>query len=93
MKASGELGEARVLAVTPGGAREADTVQSRLRSEALSVFASGDGHAAVGLGKFLTLQHSGTFVLDADGTILSARTATIPTGSFSKDEVKAALAA
>lgn len=83
------LADAAVVVVTPGGAAEAAAVASRV---ALDVVASGEsGHAAVGLGRFLGLQHSGSFVLDADARILSARTATLPTGSFDRSEVAALL--
>lgn len=40
----------------------------------------------------MTLQHSGTFVLDASGRVLAQRTATLPTASFARQEVLAALA-
>jgi hypothetical protein len=50
-----------------------------------------EGLAAVGLGSFLRIQHSGTFVLAEDGTVVSSRTGTNPMTSFSRSEVLAAL--
>ncbi|CAN5147123.1 hypothetical protein BH09ACT5_BH09ACT5_03290 [soil metagenome] len=92
MAENGELSGAKAVVITPGDAGDAEKVRARVPAKAVSVWASGQEHAAVGLGTFLTIQHSGTFVLAADGAVLSARAATIPTGSFSKDEVRAALA-
>jgi len=92
MAQKGELSGARAIVVTPGDSSDAAKVAARLAAGAASVWASGTEHAAVGLGTFLAIQHSGTFVLAADGTVLAARAATIPTGSFSRDEVLAALA-
>lgn len=89
MVESGELGEARAVVVTPGGAAEAAAVS---RSTTLDVVGSGDGHRDVGLGRFLTLQHSGTFVLDASGRVLARRTSALPTASFSRKEIREALA-
>lgn len=84
-----DVGDTAVVIVTPGAAAEATLVSTRT---ALTVVASGEsGHAEVGLGRFLGLQHSGTFVLDANSRILLARTATVPTGSFAKNEVVALL--
>lgn len=78
------------IVVTPGGVDEVATVARRT---SLTVVGSGDsGHAQVGLGRFLGLQHSGTVVLDTDGTILLARSSTLPTGSFELGEVEALLA-
>lgn len=88
----GKLGSAALVVVTPGGATEIATVARRVSGDDVYVVASGSAHAEVGLGRFLGLQHSGTFVLDAQGRVLSARTATIPTGAFNAAEVVAALA-
>ncbi len=84
---SGSLGDARVVFIAPGGAEEAAEASVRMRGRAIAVYASGDAHRDAGLGRFLALQHSGTFVLDADGAVLSAVTATIPTASFSRAEL------
>lgn len=78
-----------VVIVAPGTAADAAGVAKRV---ALTVVASGEtGHADAGLGSSLGLQHSGTFVLDAEGRVLLAKTATLPTGGFAKAEVLAAL--
>ena len=92
MAAAGALDGARVVVVVPGGAAEAARVATRVPAGTATVYASGDEHASVGLGKFLVLQHSGTFVVDANGSILSVRAAAVPTNSFSRDEVLSALA-
>jgi peroxiredoxin len=89
MAARGALAGAAAVVVTPGGAEEAATVT---KITTLPVLASGTQHALVGLGKFLMLQHSGTFVLDAEGRVTSARTSALPTASFSRREVELALA-
>ncbi|MEO6532320.1 MAG: hypothetical protein ABIO06_01975 [Pseudolysinimonas sp.] len=91
MQAAGELGDAGAIFVTPGGSAEATSARRRLGSGA-AVFASGDHHADIGLGRFLTIQHSGTFVLDEHGRVLDAVTSTLPTGAFSKARALAALA-
>lgn len=88
----GALGSAVLVVVTPGLAAEAAAVARRVVGDGVIVAGSGSGHAEVGLGRFLGLQHSGTFVLDERGTVLVARTATIPTGAFNAAEVVAALA-
>lgn len=89
MAESGELGGARVVVVTPGGSAEAAAVA---RSSTLDVVGSGDHHRDVGLGRFLTLQHSGTFVLDVSGRVLACRTSALPTASFSRKEIRETLA-
>lgn len=89
MAAAGELGDALVVLVTPGDAAQAARASARLNGAA--VFASGDEHAEVGLGKFLAIQHSGTFLVAADGSVLYSKTSTLPMGSFSKPELVAAL--
>ena len=88
----GKLGSAALVVVTPGAAAEVATVARRVPGDDLVIVGSGSGHAEVGLGRFLGLQHSGTFVLDERGAVLAARTATIPTGAFNAAEVVAALA-
>lgn len=82
------LSGAAAIVVTPGGASEAAAVARRT---SLPVFASGAQHASVGLGRFLFVQHSGTFVLDPTGRVIAARTGASPTSSFSAREVRAAL--
>ena len=89
---SGQLGGARLVVVTPGSVSEIATVRRRVPGDDVTVVASGSGHADVGLGRFLGLQHSGTFVLDQAGRVLSARTAAVPLGAFDAAEVIAVLA-
>lgn len=87
MAAAGELGSAALIIIAPGDAADAAAVQKRLASPHATVFASGSAHQNAGLGSTMLIQHSGTFVLDANGTVLSARTSTLPMGSFSRAEV------
>lgn len=89
MAEAGELGDAHVVIVVPGAPADARAVQ---RITTLQTVASADAHGAVGLGRFLTLQHSGTFVLDPAQCVLARRTSALPTASFSRAEVRAALA-
>lgn len=91
MLRAGQLGGARLIVVTPGGADDIATVVARVPGNDVIVVGSGSAHAEVGLGRFLGLQHSGTFVLDERGAVLAARTAALPTGAFKAEEVLAAL--
>ena len=88
MSDAGLLRGARAVIVTPGGGEEAASVARRTT---LRVFASGEHHRDVGLGRFLTLQHSGTFVVDASRRVLTRRTSALPTSSFSRHEILSAL--
>lgn len=78
---------ASVVVVVPGSMDEAIEAERRIADPALTVVASGDHHADLGLGRFLTLQHSGTFVVAADGRLRSVRSGALPTASFSEREV------
>ncbi|MEO5922139.1 MAG: redoxin family protein [Pseudolysinimonas sp.] len=91
MATAGELGDAALILVAPGDAEAAAGVEKRVGSDTAHVFASRGGHADVGLGVFLMLQHSGTFVLDETATILMAMTSPLPTSSFSASKVRSAL--
>ncbi|MCS0498781.1 hypothetical protein [Protaetiibacter mangrovi] len=84
MRSAGEIPDVPIVFVAPGGADAAAEAQARLAGRGIVVRASDDAHPALGLGRFLALQHSGTFVLDADGAVLSAVSAAIPTASFSR---------
>jgi peroxiredoxin len=94
MKVTGELGEAALIVITPGGEAEAAHVARRVPTTAGRVVAAKptEGLAQLGLGSSMLIQHSGSFVLAADGTVLSSRTATNPMASLSRNEVTAALA-
>jgi Redoxin len=85
------LGDRTVVLVVPGGAPEAAEVARRVPSSRVASWASGEGHAAAGLGSFLTLQHSGTFALSATGAVVYRRTSLLPTGSFSGRDLLDAL--
>ncbi|MFC9559368.1 redoxin domain-containing protein [Agromyces sp. NPDC056965] len=88
MSDAGLLRGARGIVITPGSAAEAAEVARRTT---LDVFASGEHHRDVGLGRFLSLQHSGTFVVDGSGRVLAQRTSALPTASFSRREILSAL--
>lgn len=92
MQAAGEFGDARTIFVTPGDAKDATEARRRLGDGTEGVYASGDHHEDIGLGRFLAIQHSGTFVLDEHGRVLDAVTSTLPTGAFSPDRARKALA-
>jgi peroxiredoxin len=86
-----------VVLVVPGGPGEAAGLRRKvLAGEGgegpVSAWASGAGHAAAGLGRFLAFQHSGTFVLDPAGLVRYRRTAVLPAQSFSRPELLEALA-
>jgi hypothetical protein len=87
---AGALGDATVVLVTPGGAEDVATVRRRIPSPAVQVWASGTGHADVGLGRFLLLQHSGTFVLDGR-RVRWRRTSANPAAGFSRQQLLDAL--
>ncbi|MBP2337285.1 peroxiredoxin [Saccharothrix coeruleofusca] len=87
-----ELGGAEVVLVAPGDVDEARRLADRVASSAVSAWASGTAHGTVGMGSFLAVQHSGTFLVSDDGTIRYRRTATLPTRSFDRDELLGALA-
>lgn len=91
MAAAGELGDTAVILVTPGDAAQAAQAMARLEGTGAAVWASGEAHAEVGLGSFLAIQHSGSFLIDADGTLRYTRASTLPMGSFSRTELLDAL--
>jgi hypothetical protein len=87
----GALGDRAVVLVVPGGADEAGRLAGRVTSGRVTCWASGQGHAAAGLGNFLALQHSGTFALSPTGAVVYRRTSLLPTGSFSGRDLLDAL--
>lgn len=93
MQAAGQLAGRDLLLVVPGGADEAAHVAARHPTAAKgSVWASGTGHAQAGLGRFLTLQHSGVLLLTGEGDVAYRRTAAVPTQSFDRQALLTALA-
>ncbi|WP_228484596.1 redoxin family protein [Microbacterium cremeum] len=95
MSDDGSLGDALLVLIAPGGAAEASDAAARAarRSPSATVFASASAHAALGLGTVALLQQTATIVVDPAGAVRSVRASTLPTGSFSADEVRAAVAA
>lgn len=88
---SGRLPAAAVHVLVPGPPADAADVRRRVPSPAVGVWATGTGHAQVGLGRFLALQHSGVFLLDAGGAVRYRRSAAVPTQSFDLGELLTAL--
>jgi peroxiredoxin len=86
-----ERGDVQALLVTPGDAAAAARLAARRTEPSVSVWSSASAHRVSGLGKFLRLQHSGTFVLDVDDTIIYRRTSALPVRSFDRAETLAAL--
>jgi peroxiredoxin len=89
---SGKLGGAGVILIAPGDADEARRLADRVTSPAVSKWASGTAHGSAGMGSFLFIQHSGTFLVGADGNILYRRTAVLPPLSLNRGELLEALA-
>jgi peroxiredoxin len=89
---SGILGGASVLLIAPGDVDQARAVATKVPSPAVTAWVSGNGHAAAGMGVFLTIQHSGTFLIAADGTITYRRTTALPPRSMNRAELLEAIA-
>ena len=89
---SGQLGGASVILIAPGGLDEARAVAAKVPSPAVTAWASGTGHAAAGMGVFLSIQHSGTFLIAADGTVEYRRTSALPPMSMNRKELLEAIA-
>lgn len=88
---AGRLGDLAVHVLAPGDADDAAHVRRRAPSPVVDVWATGTGHAEVGLGRFLALQHSGVFLLADDGTVRYRRSAAVPTQSFDLRELLVAV--
>jgi len=91
LAASGKLGGARVILIAPGDDNEARLLAARIPSSAVSTWASGTAHASAGMGSFLSIRHSGTFLIDAGGEVRYRRTAVLPPLSLNRGELLAAL--
>jgi peroxiredoxin len=89
---SGKLGGTQVILIAPGDADEARRLADRVSSPAVSKWASGTAHGSAGMGSFLFLQHSGTFLVGTDGNVLYRRTAVLPPLSLNRGELLEALA-
>jgi peroxiredoxin len=88
---SDNLGGASVILIAPGDIEEAREVAAKVSSPAVTAWASGSGHAAAGMGVFLSVQHSGTFLIAADGTIKYRRTSALPPMSLNRKELLEAI--
>lgn len=73
---------ARLFIVTPGDEADAGLVAARHPALADRIGASLTAHESVGLFVKAGLQQSGTFIVNGQGTVLWAKTATVPLGSF-----------
>ena len=89
---SGNLGGATVILIAPGDLDEAREVAAAVPSPAVTAWASGTGHATAGMSVFLSVQHSGTFLIAADGTIKYRRTSALPPMSLNRKELLEAIA-
>lgn len=80
------------VVIVPG--EVADAVRVQRKAGGLRVVSShGDAaHRAVGLERRLLMQHSGTFLVDSGGLLRYARTGALPTASFDRGELVAAVA-
>ena len=90
---AGRFGDRAVHVLVPGEPDDAAYVRSRVPSPAVTVWSTGTGHAQAGLGRFLTLQHSGVFLLADDGAVRYRRSAAVPTQSFDLRELLVAVEA
>ncbi|WP_374975583.1 hypothetical protein ACEYYH_17515 [Microbacterium trichothecenolyticum] len=81
----------RIVVVVPGDSNDAATVAARHPELSDRIVASATAHESIGLFVRAGLQQSGTFVVDSARTVLTARTATIPLGSFNEAEALEAL--
>lgn len=83
----------RPYVVVPGG--EADRARVQRRAGTLRALSSGGtaAHGAVGLGRTLMMQHSGTLLVDAAGRVAYVKTSAMPVASFSPKELTAAVRA
>ena len=91
---AGELAAKQVVpvVVVPGSARQAEHVRRRVGSTVQVVSSdSASAHRDADLGRTLLMQHSGTFLLDGSGTVTYAKQAAMPTGSFDRAELTAAV--
>ncbi|NUT32281.1 MAG: redoxin domain-containing protein [Hamadaea sp.] len=88
------LGDHKVVPVVVVPGSPGDAARVRRRADGLEVVSSdGDAaHRAVDLERRLLVQHSGTFLVDAGGILRYARTGALPTASFHRGELEAALA-
>lgn len=82
----------RTVVVVPGSADDALAVEKRHPALTGRVYASTSAHEEMGLFVKAGLQQSGSFVVNPDGVVTWARTATVPLGSFNESEAIAALA-
>ncbi|BDZ66152.1 TlpA family protein disulfide reductase [Agromyces mangrovi Wang et al. 2018] len=88
---NGDLGDARVVFLTPG--TDADAAQAAARlDETVRVAAVGANHAVFGLRRSGQFQESATAVVDADGTVIQVTTAAMPAKSFDRAATVAAIA-
>ncbi|WP_353809699.1 TlpA family protein disulfide reductase [Agromyces sp. SYSU T00194] len=80
---NGDLGDARVIFLTPGTGADAAQAASRL-DETVRVAAVGPHHGVFGLRRSGQFQESATAVVDADGTVIQVTTAAMPAKSFDR---------
>ncbi|MCP2329666.1 peroxiredoxin [Hamadaea flava] len=90
---SGMLGDRGVVPVIVVPGTTADATRVHRRAGGLRVVSSGGdaAHRAVDLEKHLLMQHSGTFLIDSEGILRYARSGALPTASFHRGELVAAV--
>ncbi|GLI29137.1 hypothetical protein ARHIZOSPH14_33790 [Agromyces rhizosphaerae] len=80
---TGDLGDARVIFLTPGTDADAAQAASRL-DDTVRVAAVGANHAVFGLRRSGQFQESATAVIDADARVIQVTTAAMPAKSFDR---------
>ncbi|GAA1524602.1 peroxiredoxin [Agromyces terreus] len=83
----------RLVVIVPGDAQDTANVAARHPLLSGRIVGSLDAHAAVGLFVRAGLQQSGSFVVDQSGTVLTARTATVPVNAYREAEAIGCLTA
>ena len=96
IKNQSEFAKVKIIVAVPEGLVDAASWKARKNIPFTVVAgASGTPHESIGLLKkvFGTLQQSGTVIFDSDGVVTYTQVSTIPTTSYNRAEIGAALAA
>jgi peroxiredoxin len=82
----------RSVVVVPGGAKDVERVRRAVGTGVTIVSSIGtEAHQAIGLNRSMLMQHSGTLLVDAEGTVRYRLAAALPTGSFDPKALLAAI--
>ncbi len=90
LDANDEFSGVPPIVIVPGGKDAANIVAVRHGTANLSIWASEEGHALFGLDVKMTMQQSGTWVVDSDYTVSHATVSTIPIQGLDHVAVRAA---